>query len=232
MGNIFTLQRITKLFSSPGFDFSTIHTVGIIQQLVKLVKIHSGVDSDNNLEHWIINGLQNTYLKNCCNEIRGRENRMKIGPQGLFVLNENPETIKNWSKTFYKLFGRELEDNIESGKISAGDDFIIEGIKRAEGTGGVKYKKYFRGLEKDPEFIAMMRRLVKFIALCLSGQLKSSENFYSRRIDNTKVDYSLKTINTIQEIRAIIVRCLISYFESTGQEYSKDLTLYVDPKYN
>ena len=78
----------------------------------------------------------------------------------------------------------------------------------------------------------MMRRLVKFIALCLSGQLKPSENFYSRRIDNTKVDYSLKTINTIQEIRAIIVRCLISYFESTGQEYSKDLTLYADPKYN
>lgn len=77
-----------------------------------------------------------------------------------------------------------------------------------------------------------MRRLVKFTALCLSGQLKPSENFYSRRIDNTKVDYSLKTINTIQEIRAIIVSCLISYFESTGQEYSKDLTLYADPKYN
>ena len=228
----FILQRIiTKLFAKPEYKFSTTHTVGIIQQLVKLVRIHSGVDADNNLEHWIIENLQNVYLKNSYEKIK-RNYKIIIGPQGLLVLNENPETIKNEHKIYHKLFGQELEDNISSGKISSGDDFIIEGIKRAEGTGGVKYKKYFRGLEKDPEFIAMMRRLVKFIALCLSGQLKPSENFYSRRIDNTKVDYSLKTINTIQEIRAIIVRCLISYFESTGQEYSKDLTLYADPKYN
>jgi hypothetical protein len=228
----FILQRIiTKLFAKPEYKFSTTHTVGIIQQLVKLVKIPDGMDADNNLEHWIIDGLQNVYLKNSFDEIK-KNKKILIGPQGLLVRNENPETIKSQSKMFYNLFGRELEDNIESGKVSSGDDFIIEGIKRAEGTGGVKYKRYFRGLEKDPEFIAMMRRLVKFIALCLSGQLKHSENFYSRRIDNTKVDYSLKTINTIQEIRAIIVRCLISYFESTGQEYSKDLTLYVDPKYN
>ena len=228
----FILQRIiTKLFTKPEYKFSTTHTVGIIQQLVKLVKIPSGMDADNNLEHWIIEGLQNVYLKNSFDEVK-KNKKTLIGPQGLLVRNENPETIKNQSKIFYKLFGRELEDNIESGKVSSGDDFIIEGIKRAEGTGGVKYKRYFRGLEKDPEFIAMMRRLVKFIALCLSGQLKPSENFYSRRIDNTKVDYSLKTINTIQEIRAMIVRCLISYFESTGQEYSKDLTLYADPKYN
>ena len=228
----FILQRIiTKLFAKPEYKFSTTHTVGIIQQLVKLVKIPSGMDADNNLEHWIIEGLQNVYLKNSFDEIK-KNKKILIGSQGLLVRNENPETIKNQSKIFYKLFGRELEDNIESGKVSSGDDFIIEGIKRAEGTGGVKYKRYFRGLEKDPEFIAMLRRLVKFIALCLSGQLKSSENFYSRRIDNTKVDYSLKTINTIQEIRAMIVRCLISYFESTGQEYSKDLTLYADPKYN
>ena len=228
----FILQRIiTKLFTKPEYKFSTTHTIGIIQQLVKLVKIHSGVDADNNLEHWIIEGLQNVYLKNSFDEIK-KNKKILIGSQGLLVRNENPETIKNQSKIFYKLFGRELEDNIEFGKVSSGDDFIIEGIKRAEGTGGVKYKRYFRGLEKDPEFIAMLRRLVKFIALCLSGQLKSSENFYSRRIDNTKVDYSLKTINTIQEIRAIIIRCLISYFESTGQEYPKDLTLYADPKYN
>ena len=228
----FILQRIiTKLFAKPEYKFSTTHTVGIIQQLVKLVRIHDGVDADNDLEHWIVENLQNVYLKNSFDEIK-KNKKILIGPQGLLVRNENPETIKNQSKIFYKLFGRELEDNIESGKVSSGDDFIIEGIKRAEGTGGVKYKRYFRGLEKDPEFIAMMRRLVKFIALCLSGQLKPSENFYSRRIDNTKVDYSLKTINTIQEIRAIIVRCLISYFESTGQEYSKDLTLYADPKYN
>ena len=228
----FILQRIiTKLFAKPEYKFSTTHTVGIIQQLVKLVRIHDGVDADNDLEHWIVENLQNVYLKNSFDEIK-KNKKILIGPQGLLVRNENPETIKNQSKIFYKLFGRELEDNIESGKVSSGDDFIIEGIKRAEGTGGVKYKRYFRGLEKDPEFIAMIRRLVKFIALCLSGQLKPSENFYSRRIDNTKVDYSLKTINTIQEIRAIIVRCLISYFESTGQEYSKDLTLYADPKYN
>ena len=228
----FILQRIiTKLFTKPEYKFSTTHTVGIIQQLVKLVKIPSGMDADNNLEHWIIEGLQNVYLKNSFDEIK-KNKKILIGSQGLLVRNENPETIKNQSKIFYKLFGRELEDNIESGKVSSGDDFIIEGIKRAEGTGGVKYKRYFRGLEKDPKFIAMMRRLVKFIALCLSDQLKPSEKFYSRRIDNTKVDYSLKTINTIQEIRAMIVRCLISYFESTGQEYSKDLTLYADPKYN
>ena len=228
----FILQRIiTKLFAKPEYKFSTTHTVGIIQQLVKLVRIHDGVDADNDLEHWIVENLQNVYLKNSFDEIK-KNKKILIGPQGLLVRNENPETIKNQSKIFYKLFGRELEDNIESGKVSSGDDFIIEGIKRAEGTGGVKYKRYFRGLEKDPEFIAMMRRLVKFIALCLSGQLKPSENFYSRRIDNTKVDYSLKTINTIQEIRAMIVRCLISYFESTGQEYSKDLALYADPKYN
>ena len=228
----FILRRIlTKLFAKPEYKFSTTHNVGIIQQLVKLVKIHSGVDADNNLGHWIIENLQNVYLKNSFDKVKKNKNIL-VGPQGLLVLNENPETIKNEHKIYHKLFGQELEDNISSGKISAGDDFIIEGIKRAEGTGGVKYKKYFRGLEKDPEFIAMMRRLVKFIALCLSGQLKPSENFYSRRIDNTKVDYSLKTINTIQEIRAIIVRCLISYFESTGQEYSKDLTLYADPKYN
>ncbi len=228
----FILQRIiTKLFAKPEYKFSTTHTVGIIQQIVKLVRIHDGVDADNDLEHWIVENLQNVYLKNSFDEIK-KNKKILIGPQGLLVRNENPETIKNQSKMFYKLFGRELEDNIESGKVSSGDDFIIEGIKRAEGTGGVKYKRYFRGLEKDPEFIAIMRRLVKFTALCLSGQLKPSENFYSRRIDNTKVDYSLKTINTIQEIRAIIVRCLISYFESTGQEYSKDLTLYADPKYN
>jgi hypothetical protein len=228
----FILQRIiTKLFAKPEYKFSTTHTVGIIQQLVKLVKIPSGMDADNNLEHWIIEGLQNVYLKNSFDEVK-KNKKILIGSQGLLVRNEDLNIIKINSKTFYNLFGRELEDNIESGKVSLGDDFIIEGIKRAEGTGGVKYKKYFRGLEKDLEFIAMMRRLVKFIALCLSGQLKPSENFYSRRIDNTKVDYSLKTINTIQEIRAIIVRCLISYFESTGQEYSKDLTLYVDPKYN
>lgn len=228
----FILQRIiTKLFAKPEYKFSTTHTVGIIQQLVKLVRIHDGVDADNDLEHWIVENLQNVYLKNSFDEIK-KNKKILIGPQGLLVRNENPETIKNQSKIFYKLFGRELEDNIESGKVSSGDDFIIEGIKRAEGTGGMKYKRYFRGLEKDPEFIAMMRRLVKFTALCLSGQLKPSENFYSRRINNTKVDYSLKTINTIQEIRAIIVRCLISYFESTGQEYSKDLTLYADSKYS
>ena len=228
----FILQRIiTKLFAKPEYKFSTTHTVGIIQQLIKLVRIHDGVDADNDLEHWIVENLQNVYLKNSFDEIK-KNKKILIGPQGLLVRNENPETIKNQSKIFYKLFGRELEDNIESGKVSSGDDFIIEGIKRAEGTGGVKYKRYFRGLEKDPEFIAIMRRLVKFIALCLSGQLKPSENFYSKRIDSLKVDYSLKTINTIQEIRAIIVRCLISYFESTGQEYSKDLTLYADPKYN
>lgn len=228
----FILRRIlTKLFAKPEYKFSTTHNVGIIQQLVKLVKIHSGVDADNNLGHWIIENLQNVYLKNSFDKVKKNKNIL-VGPQGLLVLNENPETIKNEHKIYHKLFGQELEDNISSGKISAGDDFIIEGIKRAEGTGGVKYKRYFRGLEKDPEFIAMMRRLVKFIALCLSGQLKPSENFYSKRIDNTKVDYSLKTINTIQEIRVIIVKCLISYFESTGQEYSKDLTLYADPKYN
>lgn len=228
----FILQRIiTKLFSKSEYKFSTSHAIGIIQQLVKLVKIHSGVDSDNNLEHWIIENLQNVYLKNSFDEVKKSRRALIIGPQGLLVRNEDSTTIIN-NKTFYDLFGQELEDNIKSGKVSTGDDYIIEGIKRAEGTGGVKYKRYFRGLEKDPEFIAMMRRLVKFIALCLSGQLKPSENFYSRRIDNTKVDYSLKTINTIQEIRAIIVRCLISYFESTGQEYSKDLTLYADPKYN
>ena len=208
----FILQRlITKLFSSPEFEFSTTHAVGIIQQLIKLVKIHEGIDADNNLEHWIIEGLQNVYLKNSYKEIKGRENKLRVGSQGLFILNEDPNTIIS-NNIFFKLFSQELKDKIISGKVSAGDDFIIEGIKRAEGTGGVKYKRYFRGLEKDPEFIVMMRRLVKFIALCLSGQLKPSENFYSRRIDNTKVDYSLKTINTIQEVRAIIVRCLISYF--------------------
>lgn len=228
----FILQRlITKLFSSPEFEFSTIHTVGIIQQLIKLVKIHEGIDADNNLEHWIIEGLQNVYLKNSYKEIKGRENKLRVGSQGLFILNEDPNTIIS-NNIFFKLFSQELKDKIISGKVSTGDDFIIEGIKRAEGTGGVKYKRYFKGLEKDPEFIAMMRRLVKFTALCLSGQLKPSENFYSKRIDSLKVDYSLKAINTIQEIRAIIVRCLISYFESTGQEYSKDLTLYADPKYN
>lgn len=231
MGTFILRRLITKLFSSPDFKFSTTHTVGIIQQLVKLVKIHDGIDSDNNLEHWIIDNLQNVYLKNSYKEVKGRDGKLKVGPQGLLILSEDIDVIYN-NQTFYKLFGRELENNITFGKISAGDDFIIEGIKRAEGTEGLKYKRYFRGLEKDPEFIAMMRRLVKFTALCLSGQLKPSENFYSKRIDNTKVDYSLKTINTIQEIRAIIVRCLISYFESTGQEYSKDLTLYADPKYN
>ena len=227
---IFILQRIiTKLFAKPEYKFSTTHTVGIIQQLVKLIKIHNGIDADNNLEHWIIENLQNVYLKNSFDKMN---KKISVGPQGLLVRNEDLEVIKDEYKTYNKFFGQELEDNITSGKISAGDDFIIEGIKRAEGTGGVKYKRYFRGLEKDPEFIAMMRRLVKFISLCLSGQLKPSENFYSRRIDNIKVDYSLKTINTIQEIRAMIVRCLISYFESIGQEYSKDLTLYADPKYN
>ena len=228
----FILQRIlTKLFAKPEYKFSTTHTVGIIQQLVKLVEIHNGVDADNNLEHWIIGNLQNVYLKNSFDEIN-KNKKISVGPQGLLVRNEDPEVIKDEYKIYNKLFGQELEINIESGKISVGDDFIIEGIKRAEGTGGVKYKKYFRGLEKDPRFISMMRRLVKFMALCLSGQLKPSENFYSKRIDNTKVDYSLKMINTIQEIRAIIIECLISYFESTGQEYSKDLILYADPKYN
>jgi len=228
----FILQRlITKLFSSPEFELSTTHAVGIIQQLIKLVKIHEGIDADNNLEHWIIEGLQNVYLKNSYKEIKGRENKLRVGSQSLFILNEDPNTIIS-NNIFFKLFSQELKDKIISGKVSAGDDFIIEGIKRAEGTGGIKYKRHFRGLEKDLEFIAIIRRLVKFIALCLSGQLKPSENFYSKRIDSLKVDYSLKTINTIQEIRAIIVRCLISYFESTGQEYSKDLTLYADPKYN
>ena len=231
MGTFILKRLLTKLFSSADFEFSTIHTIGIIQQLVKLVKINSGVDADSNLEHWIIEGLQNVYLKNSYKEIKGRERKLKVGSQGLFVLNEDPNVINN-NKIFYKLFGKELENNIESGKISAGDNYIIEGIKRAEGTGGTKYMRHFRGLEKDTEFISMMRRLVKFIALCLSGQLKPSENFYSKRIDNTKVDYSLKTINTIQEIRAMIIMCLISYFESTGQEYSKDLVLYTDPKYN
>lgn len=153
----FILRRIlTKLFAKPEYKFSTTHNVGIIQQLVKLVKIHDGVDADNDLEHWIIENLQNVYLKNSFDKVKKNKNIL-VGPQGLLVLNENPETIKNEHKIYHKLFGQELEDNITSGKISAGDDFIIEGIKRAEGTGGIKYKRYFRGLEKDPEFIAMMR---------------------------------------------------------------------------
>ena len=144
---IFILQRIiTKLFAKPEYKFSTTHTVGIIQQLVKLIKIHNGIDADNNLEHWIIENLQNVYLKNSFDKMN---KKISVGPQGLLVRNEDLEVIKNEYKTYNKLFGQELEDNITSGKISAGDDFIIEGIKRAEGTGGVKYKRYFRGLEKD-----------------------------------------------------------------------------------
>ena len=114
----FILQRIiTKLFAKPEYKFSTTHTVGIIQQLVKLVRIHDGVDADNDLEHWIVENLQNVYLKNSFDEIK-KNKKILIGPQGLLVRNENPETIKNQSKIFYKLFGRELEDNIESGKVS------------------------------------------------------------------------------------------------------------------
>ena len=124
----FILQRIiTKLFAKPEYKFSTIHTVGIIQQLVKLVKIPSGMDADNNLEHWIIEGLQNVYLKNSFDEIK-KNKKTLIGSQGLLVRNEDLNIIKINSKTFYKLFGRELEDNIESGKVSSGNDFIIEGI--------------------------------------------------------------------------------------------------------
>ena len=114
----FILRRIlTKLFAKPEYKFSTTHNVGIIQQLVKLVKIHSGVDADNNLGHWIIENLQNVYLKNSFDKVKKNKNIL-VGPQGLLVLNENPETIKNEHKIYHKLFGQELEDNISSGKIS------------------------------------------------------------------------------------------------------------------
>ena len=237
MGLKLTIPRIQyeslKLFSNPDFEFSTTHSIGIIQQLVKLMNIYQGTEADNNLRHWIIETLQNVYLKTSYNEVRPRLSQLKTGPQSLFVLgDENLFNPKN-EKEFRSIFGNELLESIEKGNKPTSDNFIKTGIKRAEGEGGNKYGRYFRNLENDKDFIPALKRLIKFISLCLAGQLSPNENFYNNKIDRLKINYLAKNVHSVEEIRAIIISCLISYFESNGIfDYSKNLSLYTDPNFN
>lgn len=212
-----------RLFSKPDFLLGTSHTIGIIQQLIKLINIREGQDCEKNLQHWIVSGLQNVYLKNSIDSIGGR--RLNGGLQGLFILNEEPDELKQ--KAVDKIFGMELNNRVTTGEFPCGNNFIIEGIKRAQGREGAKYKKYFTNLEKDKDFIQSMRDLIHFISLCISGQANTNDNYYRTINRNIKVDYLKSNKYTEIDLRKIIIQCLLNYFESNGLSYSEKFKDYI-----
>lgn len=193
------------------------------------MNIYSGIDADQNFKHWIIETLQNVYLQNSLDEAKPRP--LNGGSQSIFILNEDIDTVKP-DLSITNVFGDEIINNLRDGKLKCGDEFVIAGIKRAEGEGGTKYRKYFSNLEKDHDYIWNLRHLIKFISLCLSGQLSPTDGFYDNRINYVKVNYARKNTRTVEEIRVIIIECLISYLESNGLEYSSKLQDYTDPKFN
>lgn len=216
-------------FSSSEFLLGTIHTSGIVQQLVKLMNIYDGEDARRNLRHWIIETLQNVYLKNAFRD--SEVNRLRGGYQSLFILNEDVSSLDR-NKSIIDVAGNEFRVKIENGSLKCGEDWILEGIKRAEGEGGLKYGRYFRGLERDKDFIEAIRNLIKYISLTISGQITGTENFYDSKVTRLSVDYKRKNSYSIQEIRAIIIQCLIIYFDSNGLEYDPMFEEFTDPKFN
>lgn len=219
----FKLGEEEKLFSRPDFILGTSHSIGIVQQLVKLINIREGQDCERNLQHWIISGLQNVYLKNSISEVK--KFQLVGGYQGLFILNEEPDELKQ--KAIDKIFGTELNNRVTAGELLCGNSFIIEGIKRAQGREGAKYKKYFTNLEKDKDFIQSIRDLIHFISLCISEQANTNDNYYRTINRNIKVDYLRSNKYTEIDLRKIIIQCLLNYFESNGLSYSEKFKDYI-----
>lgn len=211
-----------RLFSKPDYDFGTSHSIGIVQQIVKLLNIREGVDAERNFSHWVAN-LQGAFIRQVLNT--APINKLLGGYQSMLILNENKDRINSDPK-IEKVFGRNFVDEINEGKLKCGDDFAIEGIKSAEGEGGMKYRNYFTGLERDKDFIANLRTLLRYIALRLSGQFNPNEDFWTATW--TEVDYTrpVRVRYTEEQIRKIIIQSLIKYFEANSLDYSDKLHDY------
>ena len=208
-----------RLFSKPDYDFGTSHSIGIVQQIVKLLNIRDGVDAERNFSHWIAN-LQGAFIR----QVLGSApiNKLAGGYQSMLILNEDKSRINSDPK-IEKIFGRNFVDEVNEGKLECGDEFAIAGIKSAEGEGGMKYKNHFSGLERDKDFITNLRTLLRYIALRLSGQIGPNEDFWTATW--TEVDYTrpVRARYTEEQIRKIIIQSIIRYFEANGLEYSSKL---------
>lgn len=212
-----------RTFSKPDYLFGTNHIIGIIQQLVKLMNIRTGRDAEDNFSHWIAN-LQGAFIRQILASVASTNNLIG-GYQSMLILNEDKDRIISDPK-IRKVFGDELANDVSSGRLKCGDELIIEGIKSAEGDGGMKYKSHFTKLERDKEFIANLRTLLRHIALRLSGQLGPNDDYW----DSTwkEVDYTRRSSvkYTEKQVREIIIQSLIKYFEAMGLEYSEALHEY------
>lgn len=211
-----------KTFSKPDYDFGTSHSIGIVQQLVKLMNIYSGVDAEQNFKHWIKN-LQGAFIRPALNSVKNKN--LRGGYQSLLILNEDEDRIMSDTK-LRDLFGVDLLTDIKGGKLKCGDNFAIEGIKSAEGEAGMKYRNHFTNLERDKDFIGNLRTLLRYIALRLSGQIGQSEDFWTATYKEVDYTRPAKVWYTEDQIRKIMIQSLIKYFEAMGLDYSETLHEY------
>lgn len=200
-----------KLFAKIEYRVSKEWSLLVVKQIIKITEmvLNGGDHSKRDLRHWIIEKLQNDYLKHT--EAIFMENmnsrRIKLRYQDLFVLMEDKNEIL--LNKFCDPFGTELRDFVSNSRIGCGEEFIKKAMLVAEGPGGDQYGNYFRNLEKQPERVQFYLDLVRYISLYISGQLSPEyDSFFSN--PNLKVDYTKlnpKCSNIVQ-VRSMIVKCI------------------------